>query len=315
MAQRRTRSFSGVVQPVTSVLHRFAFVLLIVAAFALMLVGKADIVLVNRAKVALVDAVTPILEALSKPAATVSSTLQDMREVRDMRAENVRLKSENEKLGKWRHLALRLQAENRSLQRLTKFVPPPSADFVSARVIADAGGAFVRSVLVNAGANNGVRLGLPAMAGEGLAGTVVEVGNQYARVLLLTDLNSQIPVVIESTRDPAVAAGDNTRRMKLLYLPQNAEIAVGNRVVTSGHGGVLPPGLPVGVVTAVSKASVTVEPFVDWNRLEYLRMLDYQLKGVATSDADGPPVYSVLGREDESNWDWTNPLAPSATKK
>jgi rod shape-determining protein MreC len=95
-------------------------------------------------------------------------------------------------------------------------------------------------------------------------------------VLLLTDFNSRIPVLVEPSRDQAILAGNNTRRPSLVFLPLNPRLAVGNRVLTSGRGGVLPPGLEVGTVIAIDDAGVTVEPSVDFARLEYLRLLEYE---------------------------------------
>jgi rod shape-determining protein MreC len=104
---------------------------------------------------------------------------------------------------------------------------------------------------------------------------VIELGRHSARVLLLTDFNSRIPVMVEPSRDQAILAGNNTRRPSLVFLPLNPRLSVGNRVVTSGRGGVLPPGLEIGTVTAIEETGVIVEPLVDFARLEYLRLLEY----------------------------------------
>jgi cell shape-determining protein MreC len=94
-------------------------------------------------------------------------------------------------------------------------------------------------------------------------------------VLLLTDFNSRIPVMVEPSRDQAILAGNNSGRPDLVFLPLNPRLAVGDAVVTSGRGGVLPPGLEVGRVRAIDAAGVAVEPLVDFARLEYLRLLEY----------------------------------------
>jgi len=293
----RPGSFSGVAQPVRSLWSRFAFGLLITAAFALMLLGKADVLLVERAKTTVGDALAPVITVLSRPAATVSATVAELRDFRDLRAENQRLTVENHRLERWQHVARRLEAENRALRALASFVPPPAIDFVTTRVIASGGGAFVRSVMVAAGARQGIERGHAVMGGEGLVGSIVEVGESHARVLLITDLNSQIPVIVERTRDPAVLAGDNTRSPRLVYMPQNAQVLPGDRIVTSGHGGVFPYGLPVGVVTAIADGAVRVTPYVDWNRLEYVRLLNYDLPGVVRPNASGLSPFAVMGPE------------------
>ncbi len=293
---RRPGSFTSVAQPVRSFWSRFAFALLLAGAFTLMLLGKADVLLVERFRTSVADALAPVLEVLSRPAASVADTVAAARRLRDLRAENERLRLDNDRLERWQHVARRLEAENKALRAVTNFVPEPSVAFITARVIADAGGAFVRSAMINAGSDQGVRRGHAALTGDGLAGGVVEVGNRHARILLITDLNSQIPVVVERTRDPGVLAGDNTRLPRLVYLPQNAQVLPGDRIVTSGHGGVFPAGLPIGVVTAIDDGSIKVMPYVDWNRLEYVRLLDYGLNGVVKPSAGTPP-YTLMGPE------------------
>ena len=165
--------------------------------------------------------------------------------------DNLRLAEENERLLGWQQVALRLSAENAELRDLSKLVSEPAISFVTARVIADSGGAYARSVMVNAGRDNGVARGQAAMTGEGLVGRVAEVGSRAARVLLITDLNSRVPVVVDGTRQRAILAGDNSARPSLRYVDAGGTIRIGDRIVTSGQGGVFPPGLPVGVVAGV----------------------------------------------------------------
>ena len=277
---RRTATFSKLTQPVRSLWQRFAFSALVLAAFALMLLGKADIIIIERARVAVADAVVPILEVLSEPASSLTRVLDKISEFRYLHSKFERLKQENQQLRQWRHVATGLQAENRALRRLTHFVPPNSPKVITGRAISNAGGPFVRSILVNVGSRQGVRRGLAAVSGTGFVGVVVEVGERHCRVLLMTDLNSQIPVVVQTTRDPGVLSGDNSDRPRLLFLPQNAHISTGDPVVTSGEGGVLPAGLQVGVITAISDAGVRVKPLVDWDRLEFVRFLDYRVDGM-----------------------------------
>ena len=284
---RRPVSFSKVAQPVRSLMQRFAFSALFVTAFALMLMGKADIVLVERTRVAVNDAMVPVLDILSQPAASITKTIDSVSELHDLHGELERLKAENKRLRQWHHVATGLEAENRALRGLAHFVPPPDPAIISGRAISNTGGPFVRSVLVNVGSRDGVRRGLATVSGAGFVGVVVEVGELHSRVLLITDLNSQIPVVVQTTRDPGVLSGDNSNRPRLLFLPQNAKISTGNPVVTSGEGGVLPAGIPVGVITALGDSGIRVKPFVDWERLEYVQFLDYRLGGVVKIPGTG----------------------------
>lgn len=295
---RRPASFSRVAQPVRTLWQRFAFTVLILAAFSLMLLGKADIVMVKRLQVAAVDAVTPILEALSHPAAAVSKAVDTVASLRDLHAENERLREENARLKQWQHVASLLETENKALKRLTRHVGPPPASYISARVIADTGGPFVRSALINVGGRNGVRRGQAVVSEDGLAGTIVEVGELHARMLLVTDLNAQIPVLLGAARDPGIMVGDNTNLARILYLPQNSAVSPGDLVISSGHGGMVPAGIPVATVSSVSETGVRVKPLVDWSHLEFVRVVDYRLQGVIPGPMD-PPPFTLLAPDPE----------------
>ena len=268
------------IAPVRMLGQRFALPLLVLASATLIILGKADTLLFDRLRANFGDLAAPVLELVSRPAASVDSTVDRVHDVFALYTENARLREENARLMQWQQAAQNLRAENQRLKQLLNLTPDPQASFVSGKVVANSGGAFVRSVLVNAGRADGVVRGQAAIAGEGLAGRVAEVGERTARVLLLTDLNSRIPVVIDSSRERAVLAGDNSDQPRLLYVPPRAGVKVGDRIVTSGHGGIFPPGLPVGVVASIEDAMIRVEPFVELSRLDFLRIVDYGLSGV-----------------------------------
>ncbi len=264
--------------------QRFAFLTLVLASFALMVLGKADTVLVERVRVFIDDGVSPVLQVLSRPAAAVASVVNAVHDLAALRAENVRLAEENARLMHWQTVARELDNENKSLRAQLNYAPDPDSAFISARVIGDTGGSFVHSMLLNAGGREGVRKGQAVIAGENLAGRVAEVGERTSRILLLTDINSHIPVVIEGTRAKAILSGDNSDRPRLNYLSPNSNAAVGNRIVTSGHGGAFPPGMPVGVIASIQDGIVRVEPFVHRYQLEYVAVVDYGLPGILPSD-------------------------------
>jgi rod shape-determining protein MreC len=276
-------------------LHRFTFVLLFGAALALMVLGRSDSPLVERARVVVADALTPIMDALAQPLASVRHVYDNARELLSLREENALLREQQARLLQWQEVARELQAENQALRQLLKFTPDRKADYVAARVVADNGGAFVRSVLVAAGARDGVRKGDAAATGEGLVGRVAEVGQRSARVLLLTDINSRIPVVIERSRDQGILAGDNSDNPRLLYLSHGSLLQPGDRVVTSAAGGAFPPGLPVGVVKSTDNGVVIIQLFVDWDRMEYLRLIDYRLSGVLQGGSGDPSALDPAG--------------------
>jgi len=280
---RKHTTLHGITQPGTGAANRFGYLGLVLAAFALMLLGKADVVVMERVRAHVTDAVAPVLDVISRPMATFDHLVDEATALSELRQQNAALMAENQHLMEWQAAARKLSSENSQLKGLLNFAPGAEPGFVSGRVIADSGGAFVHSILVNAGKRDGVTKGQAVITGDGLVGRVHGVGSRSVRVLLITDLNSRIPVVIEATRIRAILAGDNTERPRLIHMPPGAVMNPGDRIVTSGHGGSFPPGIPVGVVSRAGDNQVLVKPYVHRDRLEYVRVVDYGLKGILDS--------------------------------
>jgi len=271
------RSLSRLTLLLKALFDRFAFAALLVVSLALLLIGKADQALLGPVGTRVSDAIVPALGVVAAPINASRRLADQIGELFALRQENADLRAQNGRLLEWQDTARRLALENAALRQLLNLeagVAPPTA--VAARVVADAGGPFVHTVLVDAGADHGVIKGMAAVNERGLVGRVIEVGRRSARILLLTDFNSRVPVMVEPARDQAILAGDNSREPGLVFLPLNPRMAVGQRVVTSGRGGVLPPGLAVGRISGIDEDRVAVAPVVDWERLEYVRLLEYR---------------------------------------
>lgn len=265
-----------------TLIQRFAFLSLVGLTFVLMLIGKADSVLVERARIAITDAVVPILRAMSEPASAIAQMTANLRELAAIREQNAELRSANEQLLQWQSIAQRLEAENRSLRGLLSTVPEPTVASVSARVVADTGGAFAQSVLLMAGSSDGVDKGDVVVTGEGLVGRVTQTGYKSSRVLLITDINSRIPVLVGEAANRAILAGDNSLRPRLLYVGNQTPLVPGDKVVTSGDGDAFPPGLPIGRVVRTDDGVIEVEPYVARDQLQHVRVVDFGLDGILT---------------------------------
>jgi len=258
-------------------IQRTTLPILVLLSAAVVVLGKADQLLFDSVRTAVTDTAAPVLETLSRPVTAVGNVIERVRMIVTTYQENARLEAENQRLLQWQQTALNLAADNRQLRSLLKAVPDAAVSYVTARVIANSGGAYVRMILINAGTADRVARGQAVITGEGLVGRLTEVGERAARVLLITDLNSRIPVTVEASHVNAVLAGDNSERPRLLYLPSADAVKVGDRVVTSGEGGVFPPGLPVGVVGAIDAAGPRVEPYVELSQVAYVLVVDYGL--------------------------------------
>lgn len=250
--------------------------------FILLLVAVAGIALtvaapqsVEHVRMAVFDKTAFIMSLVSRPVHAVSQTVEHVTGLSDMASDLSNLRQENVWLKQWYNRARQLEAENRSLRGLVNLADLPRARYVTARVIAESGSAFAQGIVVDAGSEHGVTTTMVVMTGDGVVGRVNAVSKHTAQIILLNDVNARVPVVIENSRHRGVLAGDNSQQPQLLYLPEDAAVSSGERVLTSGYGGVFVAGLPVGVVSETKDNIIRVRPYVDLRRLEVVQMIDF----------------------------------------
>ena len=271
--------FARVVRPVRSLWQRFAFATLIGMALSLMIADEIDIKVFKQIKTNVIHSVGTLLELGAETSTAARESFETLAELGKFKGELERLRLENNELKKWRYAAEALNSQNMALRDLHNFVPLPTIKIITGRVISYSGGAFTRSILINVGSKNGARLGQAVMSSFALVGVLVEVTDEYSRVLLITDLNSQIPVKIQNSSVSGILIGDNSQLAKLFFLPQESVLAEGQIVTTSGRGGVLPPDLPIGLVKKTEGLKLVVEPFNDRVQSGYVRVLNYKFSG------------------------------------
>jgi rod shape-determining protein MreC len=236
-----------------------------------------------------VDLTAPLLEAASAPVIMGRHALARVRSYVGLIDEIDRLKAENEQLKQWEWRAKLLERNVVHLRSLLNAVDEPALHFITGSVIADARGPFLRSALINLGRDNGVRIGYAVINGDGLIGRTVDAGASVARVLLLNDLNSRIPVLVGPAGLRALASGDNSAELKLDFLPDGASLYPGDEVYTSGSDGVLPRGLRVGVVSG-SPGAFRVRPHAELSSLDVVSVLFFDAPALVSTD---PPAVSV----------------------
>jgi len=274
MANRKART-SPLLLPGKQWFNRASLLMMLLFCITLMVMSKSGNPAVTRLRTQVTDIVTPLLSVASSPMSAVRNGGLWLDEIVNMRSENIALKLENAELLKWQAAAKEMQVENQSLHSLLRVVPSRRNSYVTARVVSDLAGPYVHSALISGGSNHGIKKDAAAISDNGLLGRIVDVGNSSARILLLSDINSRVPVITERAREKSILVGNNTGLPTLSYLTAASKIKEGERVVTSGDGGVFPAGIPVGVVTKVDAGSVTVQPFVDASTVEYVSVVDY----------------------------------------
>ncbi len=262
--------------------HRRGAVLataLLVAFLSLTLQARQDSGPAAFAKRALLMTVAPFIKAAAWVGGGARGVWREYVDLRGVQAENRRLRGELQGLQQRLEGLQEMAQENRRLQALLEMPGPPAGRPVVARVIGKDATNWFRTLLVGRGSADGLERNIPVVAPQGLVGRVVDVAPIVARVQLVTDSVSSVGALIQRTRVTGIAAGDGGAALRLRYLPLMADVAVGDRVVTSGMGGVFPKGIPLGIVVAVERRSgalfqeAVLEPAADLSKLEEVTVL------------------------------------------
>ncbi len=276
--------------------RRLWFGALIVASLLLLVLSRSDTVITYHISNAFMELTAPIHRMMAGPIARIRAATSEAGSYRYLVDEISRLREENRNLRGLHADVAKLESKLKRYEKLLNATPERQHDAVTARVIADAGSPFVRTVLIDAGSERSIDLGQAVIGAEGLVGRTVSVGHATSRVLLLNDLNSKVPVRVEPHGFRAILAGNNTDFPTLEFLPLGARLEEGDRVVTSGHGGMFPSGLAVGVVHLREGKAVRVELSEKPGFQQFVRVL-HARRGNSTGDSTVPyePSAGVSG--------------------
>ena len=254
-------------------IRRLLVGVLILALMGLFLIWRIDSPRVERFRAAAIDKVVPSFDWAMAPITGIANLISDFQSYQQLSEQNQDLRRELQQMKAWKEAALQLEQENAKLLGLNNVSLDPDLTYVTGVVITDSGSPFRQSVLVNVGARDGIIDGWPTMDGIGLVGRIAGVGQETSRVMLLTDTSSRIPVTIQPSGQRAILAGDNTLSPPLDFLEDPDLIRPGDRVVSSGDGGVFPADLLIGQVALGTDQRLRVRLAADYQRLEFLRIM------------------------------------------
>jgi len=193
--------------------------------------------------------------------------------------ENRKFKQELKLLRPLGTRVVELEMENHRLRQLLEMPLEPGLRSLAARVVGDTSTAFANALLLDTGRYHGARINATVLVPEGVVGRVVQTGTHTSLVLTLLDLNSRVPSFVQRTRAKGIIAGSNGQNLSLEYISKDADIRVGDQVLTSGIAGSFPKGLPIGLVKDVKAGDtglfqrILVQPAVDFDRVEEVRLL------------------------------------------
>ena len=275
-------------------------IFLLILSFALIFIGKLDIYTLRAAKTSVSELVTPIYDVVAAPVRAFDTMAGGMRTLASFRAENVRLRAENERLKRWQRRAEIVESENRQLRTVLGAASTTELTPITARAVAAPGGSFAQTLLLEVDEGHLIRRGDAVVNADGLVGYIISTGRRTARVLLLSDVNSKIPVILSSSSWPALAIGQNSKRLAIDFLPIQAKAEVGELVLTSGHGGILPSGISVGRILSVQDDRIYIEPSVKLEQISFVSVLTQP--NAADKDIDFADLERLFGpvpKEDE----------------
>ena len=253
-----------------------AVVVAAVAAVALLLSDRRETLqsgVIGVARAAADVGASPVGQAISAPGRWTGQATQYVKDYFFAVSENRRLRAENAELRQWKATATALEDTNSRYRALLGFKTNPPIPMASAHVILDSHGPFADTRLADAGKEKGIEVGNPVMNERGLVGRVIGVAHGASRVLLLSDVASRTPVLIDRTDARAILTGDASSTPKLEYLRGMDPIKEGDRILTSGDGGMIPRGLPVGTAVKGLDGSWRVRLDADESSIDFVRIL------------------------------------------
>ncbi len=251
------------------------------AVLALLLIGIALLIMVrmhhpfaDKLRAQVMNVVTPLVTLASKPVEKARDVVNEKNDMLRAYEENKKLRTENDMLRRWQEVAHALKAENQSLRALAGYQPVEKARYVTARVIGQSPDSYSAMVTINVGETAGVAMFQPVIDAYGLMGRVVQVAEKTAAIQLLSDATSRVPVITGTSRQHAILAGTGDDLLRMTFVSGNAEaIALGEPVVTTEEGDLIPGGILIGTVFRREGDVLLVKPMRPLAQTEYARVI------------------------------------------
>ncbi len=263
---------------------RVLLVILILVSVFLLLSSlySAQASVFKKAREGVLDAAEPALELFSGPISYVNGLIGYVRDYFSVLEQNEALRQENAELRQWMNEALELRTVVAGFEGLQSYQAPPAAQPVDAYIIGEANDAFARSMIINAGRRKNIETGQAVVDADGMIGRIVHTGANASRVLLLTDVQSRVPVFIEGAGVEGILVGRTRARpaISIVETSEDVEVLPGQRVLTSGAGGILPRGLPIGLVEQGAGDDINVDLYANYARTRMVRVINFEFPAV-----------------------------------
>ena len=253
--------------------QRFSLFVLLFSSIFLIVLGKFNFTAINYLKITINEVVYRTSFVASIPEKYITYSYRAIEKHIKLYKDYNFQKEELEKLKSEKYEVKFLEAENKRLKKVLNDINY-SSELVIAKVIIDKQSPFLRSIIINKGSKNNIKKGMSVLSDSYLIGKVVEVNYMTSRVLLLSDLNSKIPVTIEPCSIQSILSGDGENSWNIQYIKDNLPIADGSIIYTSGTGGLLKSGIPIGKIEQNENQN-NVNFFIDFSQLRYVKVSSY----------------------------------------
>ncbi|MES2214976.1 MAG: rod shape-determining protein MreC [Pseudomonadota bacterium] len=196
-----------------------------------------------------------------------------LRQVVDLRAENITLKLELTKFKTLQDAASITYKENERLKAQLHYAEELPYDSITGRIVSLFTGPYGKSAIVRGGSSQGVEMGQIVINNDGVLGRISDVGFNYSKVILVTDFSSRIPVISSLSSIQAIVAGNNSEHPDLLYAVDTSNIKLGEILITSGDGKYYPPGLKVAIVSKISDREIQITPSSSLHDADFVHII------------------------------------------
>ena len=255
--------------------QKYSLSALILLTLAILILGKYDFKIINYSKISLKEIAYRSTFVFSTPENLIKKSFIATKNHFLVYEENKILKEKVKDLETINYNSEFILAENERLKDTLNELNFSSNEIL-AKVIVDKQSPFLKSIIVNKGSKHGAELGMAVLDKEYLVGKIVELNFTTSRVLLLSDLNSKIPVDILPNSIQSILSGTGKENGKIQYVKEETLIENENKVFTSGAGGIFKPGIPIGEIDKKqSNLDINVSFFSDFSQLRFVKLRSF----------------------------------------
>ena len=251
--------------------QKFSLFALIVFSIILIFIDTIETKPLNYLRSVIKDTIYRGSVIVSSPSRAFKITVNAAQDHINLYSEYSQLKEENVQLKDQVYDPNFLIFENKQLRKLLDEQVASSVNLISSRMILDKRSPYLNSFIINSGSNKKIKKSMAVLDGKNFIGRIVNVNFFSSRVLLVSDLNSKIPAVVEPAGYHAILSGTGKAKPILEFLPENHTVQSGNKVYTSGKEGIFSPGIPIGEVI-MDAENILVSLFSDLTQITFVNI-------------------------------------------